>query len=84
MTEPEPYAIRHESGMWEDEHGFLGPFRPGDGPRTNPTGDFATGPDIGEPLPEIVAPSHTGELLDVHAARAGGPAVEVFYRSAVW
>ena len=39
---------------------------------------------IGTRLPDIVAPDHTGATIDVHAARAGGPAVVVFYRSADW
>jgi hypothetical protein len=78
------YAVRHESGLWEDELGALGPYKPGVGPRSNPEGWFPTGPDLGGRLPDIVAPAHTGEIVDVREASAGGPAVMVFYRSAVW
>jgi hypothetical protein len=88
VTEPTdhaaPYAKLHESGMWENQHGALGPFKPGIGPRSDPMGEFPTGPAVGERLPDIVAPSTTGEMVDVHAHRAGRGAVVVFYRSAVW
>lgn len=79
-----PVAKRHESGQWEDELGGLGPAKPGIGPRQDPVGEFPTGPAIGEIFPDIVARSHTGENVDVHADRAGRAAVFVFYRSAVW
>ncbi len=81
---PDPVAVRHESGLWEDEYGLLGPAKPGVGPRQDPLGDFPTGPALGERLPDIVAPSHRGQPVDVHADRGGRPAVVVFYRSAVW
>lgn len=42
------------------------------------------GPDIGRPFPEIRLPDQTGTVVDVHAARAGRPALIVFYRSARW
>ncbi|MEM7287910.1 MAG: hypothetical protein AAF480_16280 [Actinomycetota bacterium] len=84
QIEKETYAVRHESGLWANEFGALGPYRPGVGPRSNPKGWFPTGPDVGERLPDIVATSHTGDTVDVHALRGGGPAVVVFYRSAVW
>lgn len=84
MVERELFAIQRDSG-WEDEYGMIGPYRPGVGPRSNPvTGTFPTGPAIGERLPDLVAPAHTGETIDVHGLRADGPAVVVFYRSAVW
>lgn len=79
-----PVAVRHESGLWEDEYGALGPAKPGVGPRKNPTAGFPTGPPVGDRLPDIVAPDHTGARIDVHEHRAGRPAVVVFYRSAVW
>ncbi len=82
--DPSPYAVKHESGMWEDKFGGLGPFKPGSGPRQDPFGEFPTGPAIGEQLPDIVAMSHTGSEVDVHADRSGRRAVVVFYRSAVW
>ena len=70
--------------MWEGEHGTLGPVKPGRGPRNDPIGEFPTGPDIGEPFPELVALAHDGRTIDVHEDRAGRPAAVVFYRSAVW
>jgi hypothetical protein len=78
------FAKQTDSGAWADEFGFVGPIKPGVGPRSNPVGWFPTGPEIGEPLPKVVARSHTGELVDVEKARAGRPAVVVFHRSAVW
>ena len=78
------FAKQTDSGAWADEFGFVGPIKPGVGPRSNPVGWFPTGPEIGEPLPRVVAQSHTGELVDVEKARAGRPAVVVFHRSAVW
>ena len=69
---------------WRDLDGFVGPFRPGNGPRTDPRGAFPTGPAIGERLPEILSTDAQGEPFDLHAARNGQPAIVVFYRSAVW
>lgn len=63
---------------------MIGPYKPGVGPRSNPHREFPTGPDIGQRVPDILAPSHTGEIVDVHELRGDGPAVVVFYRSAVW
>ena len=83
-NDPRPHAVRHESGYWEDQYGALGPARPGLGPRQDPVGDFPTGPDVGSRLPEVIAPDHTGATIDLHADRAGRPAVLVVYRSAVW
>ncbi len=45
----------------------------------NPTGDFATGPKIGEKLPAITLPDQNGQPVTV-----AGRAAVVFYRSAVW
>ena len=84
MIEKETFARKHESGGWEDEYGMIGPYQPGVGPRSNPSGEFPTGPEIGERLPDIVARSHTGEIVDVHDRRGDRPAVVVFHRSAVW
>jgi hypothetical protein len=80
----DPHAARHESGYWEDRYGALGPAKPGLGPRQDPVGEFPTGPEIGTVLPDIVAADQRGRLVDVHADRAGRPAVLVVYRSAVW
>lgn len=84
LPDPSPFATKHASGMWEDKFGAIGPFKPGEGPRQDPLGDFPTGPAIGERLPDIVTPTHTGDTLDVHDDRGKRAAVIVFYRSAVW
>ncbi len=69
---------------WVDHLGFLGPLKPGSGGRRDPVGEFPTGPDVGEMLPDLVALDSTGETVDLHADRDGKPAVVLFYRSAVW
>ena len=84
MVEKATFAKQHESGGWEDEFGMIGPFKQGDGPRTNPMPGHPTGPDLGTALPDIVALAHDGSTIDIHADRAGRPAAVVFYRSAVW
>ena len=42
------------------------------------------GPEIGQRFPEIRLTDQTGAVVDFHAARAGRPALVVFYRSARW
>ena len=69
---------------WIDHLGFLGPVKPGSGPRNDPTDDFPTGPGLGDPLPNIVTSDSDGRLIDLHTHRDGRPAVVVFFRSAVW
>jgi peroxiredoxin len=50
-----------------------------------PPRDFRTiGPIEGEPFPDVRLPDQTGARVDLHAARAGRPALVVFYRSAEW
>ncbi len=80
----QPFARRHESGLWEDEFGALGPAKPGVGPRQDAAGEFPTGPAVGDRFPEVVTLSHTGKVVDVHKHRGGRASVFVFYRSAVW
>ena len=47
--------------------------------------DFATlGPAVGERFPDVRLPDQTGQIVDLHAARAGRRALVVFYRSARW
>ena len=83
--ERETRATPVENGKgWRDHLGFVGPFRPGVGPRTDPTGGQPTGPEIGERLPPVVAPDQHGRMVDVHRERADGPLIMIFYRSAVW
>ena len=44
----------------------------------------AIGPAIGTRFPDVRLPDQTGKPIDLHQARAGRPAVVVFYRSARW
>ena len=73
-----------ERNTWLDHLGFEGPLQSGTHARSDPTGEFPTGPAVGEPLPDIVVPDCRGQMVDVHEARRGGPLVVAFYRSAVW
>ena len=83
-VEKELQAEQVEHG-WADKDGFVGPFQPGNGPRSDPkSGTFPTGPEVGEKLPDIRTQSAAGSALDLHADRADSPAVVLFYRSAVW
>lgn len=50
--EIETYAQKTDHG-WEDVDGFAGPVRPGNDPRTDPRGDFPTGPATGAHLPNL-------------------------------
>ncbi len=81
--EMETQAIEAASG-WQDKDGFVGPFKPGMGPRSDPRGDFPTGPDIGEQMPDVRCTMIAGEPFDLHEHRGGRPAVFIFFRSAVW
>jgi hypothetical protein len=83
-VEIETRGEQTERGWWRDHLGFVGPLKPGTHGRSDPTGDFPTGPGVGELLPAIVAPSHDGRMVDAHAERNDGPLVMVFFRSAVW
>jgi peroxiredoxin len=50
-----------------------------------PPRDFRTiGPKEGQRFPDVRLPDQTGALVDLHAARAGRPALVVFHRSAEW
>lgn len=69
---------------WRDHDGFVGPIKPGNGPRTDPRGKFPTGPAIGDRLPEVEGLDVDGNRFDLHRDRNGAPAVLVFFRSAVW
>ena len=52
---------------------------------TLPQLDFSTiGPQVGEQFPDVVLPDQRGQVVDLHAVRAGHPALVVFYRSAGW
>ncbi len=52
---------------------------------TLPPRDFSRiGPRQGERFPDIYLSDQTGTLVDLHARRAGRPALVVFHRSAEW
>ena len=81
--EIETRAEKTEHG-WRDQDGFVGPFRPGNGPRTDPRGAFPTGPDIGSLMPNVQCLDADGNDFNLHDDRGDSPAIFVFYRSAVW
>lgn len=83
-TAGEPTATQHASGWWFDDYGILGPYKPGDGPRSDPREAFSTGPAIGDSFPAIVAPDQTGGVVDVELRRGSGPAVVIFSRATLW
>ncbi len=83
--QPEMETTATQAGKgWQDKDGFVGPFKPGNGPRSDPRGSFPTGPAVGESMPDIGCSQVTGEPFDLHQHRNGQPAVFIFYRSAVW
>jgi hypothetical protein len=67
-----------------DELGFDAPAPLGHPGRLGLPAGHATGPAVGEPLPDFELPGRDGRRLRLHEDRAGSPAVVVFYRSAVW
>ncbi|MGD8830235.1 MAG: hypothetical protein PVF57_06495 [Pseudomonadales bacterium] len=69
---------------WRDRDGFIGPFRPGTGPRSDPRGDFPTGPSLGSRMPDVSCIDADGKPFDLHEDRGDRPAIFVFFRSAVW
>ena len=81
--EVEVHREQTERG-WLDKDGFVAPIAAGEGPRIIPRGAFPTGPAIGSPLPEVRCLDADGAAFDLHLHRAGGPAILVFFRSAVW
>ena len=70
--------------QYEDAEGYIAPLPAGFGPRSNPLGEFPTGPGIGQRLPDVVALNSDGKSVDVHSDRDGKPVVLVFTRSAGW
>jgi peroxiredoxin len=42
------------------------------------------GPPEGQPFPDITLPDQTGQIVDLHVARAGRRGLVVFYRNADW
>ena len=83
QPELETRGTRTDKG-WRDHDGFAGRRQPGTGPRSDPRGDFPTGPDVGDAMPDVRCVTADATRFDLHAHRAGRPAVFIFYRSAVW
>ncbi len=79
----ETRATKTDHG-WQDQDGFIGPVKPGNGPRSDPRGAFPTGPNVGETMPDVRCSAADGSAFDLHVDRAGRPAVFIFFRSAVW
>ena len=69
---------------WRDHDGFIGPIRPGTGPRSDPRGDFPTGPAVGEHMPNVRCSTAGGTSFNLQEHRDDRPAVFIFFRSAVW
>ena len=69
---------------WQDHDGFVGPIRPGTGPRSDPRGDFPSGPAVGEQIPNVRCRNVDGTSFSLQDHRGDRPAVFVFFRSAVW
>jgi hypothetical protein len=67
-----------------DALGFEAPAPVGHPGRSGLPAGGATGPEIGERLPDFALPDPHGETLRFHADRGDAQAVVVFYRSAVW
>lgn len=42
------------------------------------------GPRVGTRFPDVRLPNQHGQLVDLHAERAGRRALVLFYRSAAW
>lgn len=84
ITQGEPTARKTEFGWWADDYGIVGPYQPGDGPRSDPRDAFPTGPAVGDRLPDVVAMDQSGSSVSVHEARHHGPAVVVFSRATLW
>jgi hypothetical protein len=67
-----------------DELGFDAPAPLGHPGRIGLPAGHATGPEVGERLPDFQLPDAHGRVIDFHADRGDAKAVVVFYRSAVW
>jgi len=67
-----------------DAFGFVGPLPASHRLRQIPGPDLATGPEIGERLPDFDLVDHTGRRVSLHADRGNSKAAVVFFRSAVW
>lgn len=83
MTDIETRGTKVDKG-WRDHDGFVGPMQPGTGPRSDPKGEFPTGPEVGQQMPDVQCTTLDDTRFDLHEDRAGRPAVFIFFRSAVW
>ena len=81
--EVETSAVQTDQG-WADQDGFVGPYRPGNGPRNDPRGQFPTGPKVGQPMPSVQCKKTNGEPFDLQTDRGDAPTLFMFFRSAVW
>ncbi len=79
--EKETTATKVETG-WQDKDGFVGPFQPGIGPRSDPKGEFPTGPEVGTLMPRVTCQTADGDQFTLE--HSGKPTIFIFYRSAVW
>ena len=69
---------------YRDEFGRVAPLPASDGQRMAPEEGFASGPEVGDPLPGFALRSAAGPKIDLHADRGHAKAALVFFRSAVW
>ena len=67
-----------------DELGWEAPAPVGHPGRSGLPDGHATGPEIGERLPDFELPDHTGANVRFHRDRGSSKAAVVFYRSVVW
>ena len=69
---------------YRDAFGVVSPVPAHHGQRRMPDDGFATGPEVGERLPDFALRSASGQLIDFHVDRGRSRAAVVFFRSAVW
>lgn len=67
-----------------DEFGFVGPLPASHRLRRIPEPGFATGPEVGERLPDFELEDQNGRRISLHFDRGDAKAAVVFFRSAVW
>lgn len=73
-----------EHAGYRDEFGLVGPLPTTDGQRQPLAVGAASGPEIGERLPDFTLPSAKGRTVSFHEDRGQNKAAVVFFRSAVW
>ena len=67
-----------------DKHGFDAPVELGHPIRSGLPDGHATGPAVGDRLPDFTLPDASGRPISFHADRGSTKSAIVFYRSAVW